>query len=159
MALLEATYSVLMWGFLKVGFISIKRSKEDFVLNGKLNLIFKQVYIYYYQNQTDSIYYEKSGKEKRSRKWVFYLGKVLYNQNYTSNLVLDGNIGKIEKRIAPNHICYKFSKGDVKLACVQFIKIGNFTIPKKILLEGKIPSILINLKKYKVTEAGKNASP
>ncbi|HIC87259.1 MAG TPA: hypothetical protein EYP03_03395 [Aquificae bacterium] len=157
MPLLEATYSVLMWGFLKVGSISIKRNEKDFILNGKLNLIFKQTYIYYYQNQTDSIYYEKSGKKRRNRKWIFYLGKILYNQNYTSNLVLDSNIGKIENIYKSNYICYKFNKGDIKSACVEFLRINNFTIPKKIYLKGNLPSMCIKLINYKIIGAGKNA--
>ncbi|HIP93655.1 MAG TPA: hypothetical protein EYH39_04525 [Desulfurobacteriaceae bacterium] len=157
MVILEATYSVLMWGFLKVGSISIKRTSKDFILEGNLSLLFKKTYIYYYQNQTTSIYYEKSGRKKRNRKWVFYLGKILYSQNYTSNLVLDSNIGKIEKKSGSNYICYKFNKGDVKEACVEFIKIDNFTIPKKIHLKGKIPSMYIKLKNYKIIGAGRDA--
>lgn len=157
MPLLEATYSVLMWGFLKVGFISIKRSEKDFVLNGKLNLIFKQTSIYYYQNQTNSTYYEKSGKKKRYRKWVFYLGRILYNQDYTSNLILDDNIGKIEKRHKDNYICYRFMKGDIKLACVKFLRINDFIIPKEVYLEGNLPSIYIKIEDYKIIGADRSA--
>ncbi len=157
MPVLEATYSVLMWGFLKIGSISIKRTSKEFVLKGKLNFIFKRSYIYYYQNQTTCTYYEKSGKKRKNRKWVFFLGKILYNQNYTSTLILDSNIGKIEKKSNSDYICYKFNKGDVKRACVKFMKIKNFVIPQKIYLKGKFPSIYIKLKDYKIIGAEKTA--
>ncbi len=148
--ILEATYSVLMWGIFKIGNIKTVKTPSYFKLEGKVSLFFKKAYVYYYQNQTNYIYFEKSGKKKRQRRWVFYLGQILYHQNYNSTLVLGKCIGKIVKKTKNGFICYRFSKGDVKEACVKIKNIGNYTIPQEIKLYGNFPTIYIKLRSYKI---------